>query len=68
MKLTDDEKILHKIIHSLLKAYGEVMKDPEDMTKMADYGEIYMNVFERITLKKSNQAAYEAGVKKGEEK
>jgi hypothetical protein len=61
VNLTDDEKTLHKIIHSLLKAYGEVMKDPEDMTKMADYGEIYMNVFERITLKS------EAGEKKGRE-
>jgi hypothetical protein len=51
MKLTDDEKTLHDLIHALLKAYREVMKNPSDMDKVADYGEIYMNVFERITLK-----------------
>lgn len=47
--MTEADKKLHKLIHSLLKAYGEVIKDPEDMQKMADYGETYMNVFEQLT-------------------
>ena len=49
MKLSDTEKKLHQLIHSLLKAYGLAIKDPEDMQKMADYGETYMNVFEQLT-------------------